>query len=139
MIIGFTGTRNDLTEVQLRNIIAGLMELGEGWEGLHGDCVGADDVFDKCCKELGIVTKCRPCTFTNMRAYATEAIAEPVRPMERNRQIVADCDHLFACPPTEEEVKRSGTWATIRFGRKANKPVTIFYPSGKIEQCLVSG
>lgn len=135
MIIGFTGTRNTLTPVQLRNLIAGLMKLGEGWEGLHGDCIGADETFDKVCKELGLETSCRPCTFTNMRAYSTKAIAEPTNPMARNREIAADCDRLFACPPNEEELKKgSGTWATIRYGKKANKPVTIFYPSGLIEE-----
>lgn len=134
MIIGFTGTRNALTGIQLRNLITGLMMLGESWEGLHGDCIGADAAFDAACKELGMVTKCRPCNFDNMRAYCTEAIAEPTNPMARNRLIAADCDRLFACPPNEEELKKgSGTWATIRYGGKADKIVTVFYPSGKVD------
>ena len=100
---------------------------------MHGDCVGADEQFDKLCKKLGIRTVCRPCTFTNMRAFCTEAIAEPTNPMARNRAIVADCHYLLACPPTAQEIKRgSGTWATIRYGRKANKSTKIIYPDGSL-------
>jgi len=132
-ILGFTGTRSTLTEIQLENLEAAIKEKA-GWQGLHGDCVGADAIFDQLCNTHGIPTRCRPCTFINLRAYTCEPLAEPANPMARNRAIVADCVELFACPPNEVELKKgSGTWATIRYGKKAKKPVTIFFPSGRIE------
>lgn len=46
--------------------------------------------------------------------------------MLRNDLLVNRCDELIAFPLTEEEIMRSGTWATIRRARKADKPVRIF-------------
>jgi predicted Rossmann fold nucleotide-binding protein DprA/Smf involved in DNA uptake len=43
--------------------------------------------------------------------------------LERNHLIVAACDVLNAAPLQDEEILRSGTWATIRYARKAGKTV----------------
>lgn len=46
--------------------------------------------------------------------------------MIRNDALVALCDKLIAFPLTATEERRSGTWATVRRAKKANKPVTLF-------------
>lgn len=46
--------------------------------------------------------------------------------MVRNDALVAACDVLLAFPKTSEEEQRSGTWATIRRARKAEKPVWMY-------------
>ncbi len=134
-ILGFTGTRNGCNFSQLSNLLNLLnKEKNEETIGLHGDCIGADAQFDHLCKALEMETFCLPCNFENMRAHVTKALAEPVAPMERNRNIVARADVMFACPPNEVEIKSgSGTWATIRFSKKADKPLWILFPSGKID------
>jgi len=51
--------------------------------------------------------------------------------MARNRAIVADADVLIGAPPTDFEVKRSGTWATLRYMRKAGKPSFVVKSDGE--------
>lgn len=146
MIVGFTGTRNGMTEAQRaavraelskwRTAAGDLMAIAgdpDGLSGLHGDCVGADADFDALCREHQIPTSCRPCTFESMRAMTgAREIAEPVRPMERNRAIVADADIMIACPPNDTPIKKgSGTWATIRFAERADVPTIIVFPDGR--------
>jgi hypothetical protein len=143
-IFGFTGTRSGMTDAQKAAVIAILDEYDEKYkdpdgtlpefQGLHGDCIGADEDFDDICNGIGMETFCRPCTFKNMRANtgAFES-AEPKPPMQRNRDIVASADIMIACPPNFEPIKKgSGTWATIGFTRKAGKPLVIIYPDGSV-------
>lgn len=155
MIFGFTGTRNGMTSEQrtavnrflkgyIHGVIEGVARREDDTEqitGVHGDCIGADVDFDAICKTLWIPTKIRPCTFANMRANCdAEELAEPKAPMARNRDIVADADIMIACPPNKERIKSgSGTWATIGFAEKANKPIYIAYPDGDIDFSLGDG
>lgn len=138
MIIGFTGSRTGMTPITSRMVaeIVRMIKDHAPCTGLHGDCIGADADFDQICKDAGMVTKIRPCTFESMRANCdAEEIAEPMAPMQRNRDIVGDADVMIACPPNFEEIKRgSGTWATIKFTRRAEKPLYIVYPDGSIAQ-----
>jgi hypothetical protein len=46
--------------------------------------------------------------------------------MDRNQKMVDLADKLIAFPATPDEKQRSGTWATIRRGRKKDIPVHIF-------------
>lgn len=143
-VVGFTGTREGMSEAQrasaaefMSNMVRESAEAEMGIEGLHGDCVGADADFHQICRDAGLHVSQRPCNLTSMRAYTDAAeIASIMAPMKRNQMIVDDCDVLVACPPPEAEVKRSGTWATIRMGRRDNKQVVIIYPDGSIvEDC----
>jgi hypothetical protein len=55
-------------------------------------------------------------------------------PLERNKLIVARCDLLLATPETQQEVLRSGTWATIRAARRNSKSHTIVFPDGALQR-----
>jgi len=102
--------------------------------GLHGDCIGADADFNTVCISLNLKTWIRPCTLKDLRAYCDgEVIADPVKPMKRNQAIVTQSTVMVACPPNDKELKRSGTWATIRMARRAKKPLYILFPGGKIQ------
>ena|SRR5689334_11728721 len=141
-VIGFTGTRNGMTPAQRAHVeflVQGFVCRwgGANLAGLHGDCVGADADFDAVCAKAsmdGMARESRPCTFDGMRARTgVREIAPPVPPMQRNRAIVADADVMIACPPNKEPIKKgSGTWATIGFARKANKPLIIVFPDGDV-------
>jgi hypothetical protein len=147
-VIGFTGTRNGMTQAQ-RNKISELIKAVRVLAtnpvvGLHGDCIGADENFDDICRDQGLQTWCRPCTFESMRARTpAKEIAEPKTPMARNRDIIAQSTVLLACPPNYEEIKKgSGTWATIRYGRQRRKcqedlNVYVVFPDGSISAEIV--
>ena len=147
MNIGFTGTSLGMTLEQKRYLEQILTDIRFNTEniiyGIHGDCLGADADFDVLCKQLNIITKVRPCTSEHLRAQCrSEIIAEPKRPMQRNRDIVADADLMLACPPNKEEIKKgSGTWATIKFTRRAEKALIIIFPDGELlrERVLLLG
>jgi hypothetical protein len=145
MILGFTGTRNGMTAEQKASVAAIIDEYDQAHResdeslpdvsAVHGDCIGADEDFNTICNGRDINTMCRPCTFENMRANCTDAMSEPKPPMQRNRDIVAQADRMIACPPNFDRIKKgSGTWATIGFAEKANKPLAIVYPDGRVEK-----
>jgi hypothetical protein len=50
--------------------------------------------------------------------------------LERNTEIVKACDVLIATPKEQDEVLRSGTWATIRRARKYDKKLAVIFPDG---------
>lgn len=140
MIVGFTGTRRGMTCAQMERLRAGLEKLGPH-TFVHGDCVGADaqahDIADTHDDGLGLQVDIRPCTLTSQRAHCVQFSGktyEPKPPLERNRDIVDNCDVMVACPGEEREQLRSGTWATIRYAKRKRKPMYIVYPSGRVEQ-----
>ena len=129
MVVGFTGTRRGLTEAQagvLRRLLVGVDEF------VHGDCVGADEAARDIAHDVGVHRIIsRPCTIRDMRAWTdchVVHIAKP--PLVRNRDIVDNVSRLIACPSHDQEEVRSGTWYTIRYARKRNKPIIIITPSG---------
>lgn len=135
LTIGFTGTRNGMTKYQKEKVEEILSDLG-GTVGVHGDCIGADEDFHNLCVALGMEMNIRPCTYENMRAWTDgDEVDVPKRPMQRNRDIVADADVMIACPPNFDRIKSgSGTWATIGFSRKAEKHLFIVYPDGSVDE-----
>lgn len=135
-VVGFTGTRNGMTERQRAAVVDLLFDL-KPTAVVHGDCIGADDDFDAICAAVDIERRIRPCTYHNMRAFCdrrgAKVVAKPKRPMARNRDIVADADVLIACPPNRERIKSgSGTWATIGFAKKAGIRVLVVFPEGDL-------
>lgn len=129
MKIGFTGTRNGMTQKQCDAFQMLIMHIRPK-EFHHGDCVGSD---------AGAhldVRKCSP--FTQVHIHPPNSTAmlagcrghvryEPRGYLERNQDIVNACNFLIATPEGRE-TQRSGTWATIRYARKIGKPVIIIDP-----------
>lgn len=134
MKVGFTGTRAGLSEAQ----VAALRDLLEAYtprptdEAHHGDCQGADVAFATYAESLGMWTVAHP-SENRWRAYTKSRTILPVKKeMDRNRDIVRVCDLLIACPENMEK-RRSGTWATVRFARKMERPHTLIWPDGRID------
>jgi hypothetical protein len=130
MIVGFTGTRKGMTHtqrVQVVNILSGLQP--DAFH--HGGCVGADAEAHALADRLRIPTVIH--TPTDGRFQATLFLARseirPPKPyLERNHDIVDESDVLIATPGQVNEVRRSGTWATIRYARKQDKTVLLVLP-----------
>ena len=57
-------------------------------------------------------------------------ILDPRPYLARNRDIVDASDLMLACPAEQQEVLRSGTWATIRYALKRDKHLIVIHPNG---------
>lgn len=123
MVIGFTGTRTGMSYAQRQQFaqIFGLLmraaeQLGVGITFHHGAAAGADMQACALAEHDGLVS----------------IVAHPAGndPLARNRDIVAESDMLIAAPLTDLEEVRSGTWATVRYARKAGKPVIMLSRGG---------
>ena len=149
MRVGFTGTRVGLTDQQLAWLYAQL-ESGLVSEAHHGACTGADAAVHQAVLDLAD-DRLRPSVIhvwppTNPRYRAEECLIKlsgrvvihPEMPyLERNREIVNATAGLVALPLQNEQPASSmewgGTWYTVNFAERMNRPVTICYPNGVVE------
>jgi hypothetical protein len=116
--------------------VARLIRMYEPEEVHHGVCVGADADFHKIATDLGYRTVGHPPNRPEYRAMGIVCdVMLPEKPyLARDHDIVDVSDHLLGCPRTYQEEWRSGTWATVRYMAKAEKPYTIIWPDGWLEQ-----
>ena len=137
MIVGFTGTRSELTEEQINNLVD-FLATTEIKEVHHGDCQGADKLFHGAVRMVkGSTTKIvvHPPDIDLMRAFCKgDEIRNPLTYRERNAMIVEECEILLVFPKANKEELRSGTWMAARMAKKKNKPYLIFYPDGRREK-----
>ncbi len=135
MKVGFTGTREGMTLDQRSTFREVVKHINCFVEFHHGDCVGSDDEAHHMIKEVRPSVKViiHPPLDDKHRAYCKGGKLLPVKDyLSRNHDIVDSVDWLIATPKEEGEVLRSGTWATIRYARKAGKRVTIIRPNGRV-------
>lgn len=137
MVIGFTGTRQGMTDQQrraLKQILEGLVPDVLA----HGGAVGADDQADLLASELGVPRVVYPSDMPaervpydalQRRGGSSVVIrVPPMPPLERNRHIAFAADLLLAAPHEHREILRSGTWATVRAARRLGRPVVVLEP-----------
>lgn len=115
MTVVFTGTRHGMSirqRVQLGKTLSLLRgyRLATECAFHHGAAVGADEQAGKIASLASFVIVEHP------------AAGNPLR---RNREMVAMADIVVAAPASDAEELRSGTWATIRYARKACVPVVM--------------
>jgi len=131
MKIGFTGTREGMTDIQKERLTKG---LASGDHFHHGACVGADSEAHTIAKSLSLYIVVHP---PLSKEKMVECIGDECRDAEnylaRDQNIVDETEILYAFPKGKKELLRSGTWATIRYALKTKKPVLIFYPDGAME------
>lgn len=130
MILGFTGTSRGMTLVQktmFTNLLARLCPKAFH----HGDCIGADAEAHALVREHcpRCIIEIHPPIDPKARAFCQGGTVWPLKPyLERNKAIVFHCDELAAAPLTRVEELRSGTWSTVRYARKALKPIHMVWP-----------
>jgi hypothetical protein len=130
--VGFTGTQAGCTQEQMRALRRTVAQLGPT-EAHHGDCIGADAQFHDVAKQAGCRVVGHPPTNPLKRAWCScDVFREEYPYLVRNHHIVDSTDVLIACPQESFEVTRSGTWATIRYARKNNKPIWLIFPDGSV-------
>lgn len=135
--VGFTGTRQGMTEGQKLNLGKLLQSLK--WEVLHhGDCMGADEQSHEIAKISGYRRFIHPPYNDFKRAYCSletgDSIFEPAGYHQRNMDIVHKSQLLIGAPKELNEIVRSGTWSTIRYAKRNRKSVIILFPDGRIDQ-----
>lgn len=133
MNIGFTGSREGMTGRQKTFVWEMLLLLQEDsiFHGHHGDCIGSDAQFHEMMVQLGGEVTIHPPKKREFRAFcdsgATNKWLEKDY-LERDRDIVQCSDLLIATPKENIEIKRSGTWYTVRFAREKKIPTLVVYP-----------
>lgn len=130
MILGLTGTRNNLTPAQvawLRTQLASAEELH------HGACVGADAAAHLTARTLGVPVVVHPPADERLMMPADPAVEWlPAKPyLDRNRDIVDATEQLLALPDGPER-HSGGTWYTVRYAWGRGKVVRVCYPDGTV-------
>jgi hypothetical protein len=99
----------------------------------HGDCVGADEQAAKLAAKFGYHIIGHPPIEASGRANFPSAIERDPKPfLARNLDIVRESELILATPKEYDEVRRSGTWATIRYARRFSRKLRIILPSGRV-------
>lgn len=119
-----------------------LLAQEDDWVGHHGDCIGADYQFDTIAR---LMPRFRYMHIHPMIGGAKRAFCRPgvddimhseKPPLVRNGDIVLGGTYLVATPKEPNMQLRSGTWTTVRYGLKANKPVKVIIPAGAMIEWL---
>lgn len=126
--IGFSGTQLGLTDKQ-KTALKMLLDqyLLNGYLKFHhGDCIGADADAAEIAKRSGYLLVCHPPKVNAKRAFiSSHEMREPKEYLDRNQDIALECDTLILGPKENEEIMRSGTWATYRRAKKLQKPIVV--------------
>lgn len=140
MRVGFTGTRNGMTEQQVSVFKDAIRFIGvENVTEFHqGCCVGADEQAVLAMLDLGFpgdkiwahLPENKSKIFKFHKGLENIRIVQPKPYLERNKNIVERSDVLLAAPESGTEILRSGTWSTVRAGRVKKMPIKIILPSG---------
>lgn len=128
MIIGFTGTRQGMTDLQKDTLHLLLKRRYQpGDEFHHGNCMGADEEAALIAKEIGYKTIAHPSNLVSWTSsYISDLTLDPKPPLERNRDIVDVCDELYAAPKLDAKPKvlaGQGTWYTVNYAEQIKKPI----------------
>lgn len=139
MTLGFTGTRQiDLVSKERRQELVKVVSsmIDDITLVVHGGALGMDEYFNMIAWHNQHPIKIRhglhkiSYPIRNLKGDGVRRVnvieVEPKPYLQRNKDIVHECDILIAVPvdPLVEE-KRSGTWTTIRYARKLNKQIII--------------
>jgi hypothetical protein len=134
--LGFTGTRQSLTDVQHRELARAFKVISHFDIFHHGDCVGADTEAHYLVENMGKEIWIHPSTLVKYTANNTTYRGKRFAardPLERNQQIVNWITLLIACPSSKAEAVRSGTWTTVRYARKKGIAILVIYPDGMMK------
>ncbi len=99
----------------------------------HGDCRGADVEAASIAWSIGFFIHCHPPINPKNRGWFARNHCESSKYdyILRDQHIVEQTGVLIATPHTDYEVRRSGTWTTVRYARNLKRPVVIIPPNGK--------
>jgi hypothetical protein len=131
MDIGFTGTRRGMSAAQVLTLWR-LLDRPRRRTFHHGDCIGADSEAHDVAVAYGYRIHIHPPIDAKYRAgrYANE-YSEPLDYLARDRAIV-DSVSLLIAAPAGPEIRRSGTWVTVRYARALAVELVVIMPDGSV-------
>jgi hypothetical protein len=86
-------------------------------------------------RRLGYLIHCHPPENESRRAFNIDYktyVYGKLSYLNRNKAIVYAADVVLGCPKGREEELRSGTWSTMRYAHKLNKPRVMIFPDGSM-------
>jgi hypothetical protein len=116
-----------MSQHQKEQFVLKMMELNPT-EFHHGDCEGADAEAHDIVREFfpNVKIHIYPPKSTYRQAHRCGDINySPAPYLERDKDIVDSVEYMIGAPKQDNEIIRSGTWTTIRYARKTNKPNTV--------------
>jgi len=138
-IVGFTGTSEGMMNEQVLEVH---MLLGEFKnigvrKAVHGLCIGADEQFHTMARAFQYWMIGRPGVTKSGKVWKRSLVeCDTVFPakffLKRNPDIVDSSGVMLATPKESNEMIGSGTWATIRYARKVQKPLILIRPDGSV-------
>lgn len=135
LILGVTGTREHLTQIQETSglrLLRDRRDRGIIWQH-NGDCIGADHFAARTWRRMGGLIFGHPPSDNKGRAYfAFDKAALPAPYGVRDQTIVDWADTMIAFPKTMQEEQRSGTWMTVRMARRKGISISFVWPNGEI-------
>lgn len=133
MKLGVTGTRHGPTRAQAGALLTLIAELAPEELG-HGDCKGVDAAAHLIARRLGVRVHQFPPMANACRAFCDvlegEVVEAPAPFLTRDRNLAVWCEVLVAVPAEYRERLHSGTWATVRRGRQAQRTIIVLTPDG---------
>jgi len=131
--IGFTGTHLGMSVRQKALVEMHLLEQFKpemNWL-MHGDCIGADAEAASIARRVGYGIWVFPPINEYRRAFTiADRREDPADYIDRDRNIVDNCEILLVTPHTNYEMIRSGTWATYRYAKSLDRKIVLVYPFG---------
>ena len=157
MILVFTGARRGTVLSQWKTVGDRLYELGRTRNEIgvmHGGAQGADATFHGMVVAKMLLRDApwawlriypalgNPAAFgvTHERLRDRIVSLPPATPLDRNRLMLTEAKRLdprvrlLAVPSSTTELRRSGTWATVRYARELGVPITLVLPDGSIRE-----
>lgn len=138
-ILTFSGTRNGMTESQLRaceNILKALQPA----RVRHGGCHGADREFHVIARDYPRYI--HPGDRGQQLWAVKEGFLVPTRDfvfeptenhIQRDKLMIDLSTHVLATPKgVVEQMRGSGTWVSIRYAKKLKRPLFVVWPDGVV-------
>jgi hypothetical protein len=137
--VGFTGTaRHPLPPAQLGSLLKVMMLIrtnspGQVVEWHHGGAKHADAASHILARALGFRTVVHPGPTSDPRDFPGADVVLPRREnLDRNGDIARTTEELIATPAQQKEIRRAGTWSTVRRARPAGGNITLVLPDGTV-------
>lgn len=132
--IGTTGTRDGLSKEQ-KEWVEDFSDKNQINVLHHGDCIGSDDEVATALSFGGTYIIAHPgsgVAAMRVNCVVNDLVLPAKLYVTRNQDIVRASELLLGFPKAEDEIIRSGTWATTRYARTLHIPIYVVTPSGKV-------
>jgi hypothetical protein len=132
--IGYTGPRSGMTREQVGQMTYLLHRVPKLFRTLReGDCIGGDQIAAMTARGLGFHIVAHPPTKDRYRCwFPADTCLQPRPYLDRNQDIVDVCAALLATPDGPPR-PHSGTWHTIDYARRVERPTAVIWPDGRID------